>query len=134
MPKTTLAAVWLIALTSLALETPLILGAEQKAEQKTDAKAAKKAPPSTQSHMMVTKDPITGKLRQATVEEAEALNQQVPNRAKRTPAAPRMIQGPGGAVGMILEDTPTNVSNTQATRKAAPAKTAKKQTGNTHDK
>ena len=133
MPKTTLAAVWLIALMSLALETTPILGAEQK----TDAKATKKAPPSTQTHMIMAKDPVTGKLRQATVEEVEALNQQATDQAKATkakPAAPRMIQGPGGAVGMILDDTSTNVSNTEATRKAAPAKAAKKQTGTTNDK
>ncbi len=133
MHKTTLAAIWFITLTGLVLETTPILRAAEKPDQKT-AKAVKKAPPSGQSHMIVTKDPVTGKLRQATADEAAALNQQVSDRAKRTPAAPRMIEGPGGAVGMILDDTSTNVPNTEASRKTAPAKAAKKATGNNNEK
>lgn len=75
----------------------LAAGAEQK-------EAIKPA----QSQMVMTKDPVTGKLRPATRKEQEALQKQTEVRAKATAkpahANPKMIQGPGEAVGMVLDD------------------------------
>ena len=108
------------------------------AEQTKDEKAAKAAP--AQPRMIMTKDPVTGKLRPPTAEEQAELNKKTAAaKAKATagkPATstnpntnPKMIKGPGGSVGMVLDDDSTVYS--VATRGADKKISTREVTGKT---
>lgn len=99
MLETRFGSAVLAAILGLSLTVTSLVGAEQKKDEK--------APPG----MVMAKDPVTGKLRPPTPEEQAEL-------ARKTSAAkskatanqpvtswdPKMIQGPHGAVGMLVDD------------------------------
>jgi hypothetical protein len=52
--------------------------------------------------MMAVKDPVTGQLRAPNAQEAAKLTQAQPVVKRPTPH--KQLKGPGGAVGMVLDD------------------------------
>ena len=92
----------LATLLGLSLAATSLAGAERKKDDKAAAE---------QPQMMMTKDPVTGKLRPPTAEERAELNKKTASAKAKAAAAkpatstnPKMIKGPGGAVGMVLDD------------------------------
>lgn len=79
-----------------------------KTPAKPAAAAAKQntSPPASSQGVRVFIDPVTGKIREPEPEELRQLTPAAPGVARRSMAplaAP--LQGPGGAIGMVLDDS-----------------------------
>jgi hypothetical protein len=82
-------------------------GAEDKKPEKKPVAATAKSSKPAPTGMIAVKDADTGQFRAPTAEEAAALS---PTRAAQTNqviAAPQTFSAPGGATGVVLDDSTT---------------------------
>lgn len=143
MPRSNFARPWFSLFLGLSAAVTCVNGFDdRKAEgpkkdavKETAKSAAKPAAPAP-AHLVVAKDPVTGKLRQPTAEEAAELSRKQPTQTQTTP--PKTVRGPSGSVGLVLDESsavysvatkgPDNkISTKEVTGKAAATKAVEAQ-------
>lgn len=109
MLKKKLAVVVPMAMAGLSLVAMSIAHAEDKPDVKKPVAAASKPVTAVRNGMLVVKDPVTGQLRAPTADEAAALTAAPAANSATAGAtaseAPKVIPGPGGGVGVKLDDS-----------------------------
>jgi hypothetical protein len=118
-----------LAVTPVAMGAPEADDPASTARKPTVERAAQQSPA-----MMAVKDPVTGKLRAPTAEEAAELRKSAAKPDIRGGAAksavrrtPQTVKGPEGAIGMVLDDDSTIYA--VATRKPDGKVAVKETTG-----